>query len=145
MNRLKVILIFVILFVSVSYSYGASITPEQLVQSFNLRTIYSSYADTLRMYCGDYPSDFFVKEHIKITSKSAILESKNRYLKLEILDENLIEVTDIIKGRSYSAKCQYSVSFDEKHQDIRASQTYVEEIGICLPYPEALKRDWGEE
>ena len=145
MNRLKAILITTILLASVSYSFGASITPEQLVESFNLRTIYSSYAQTLKMYCGDYPSDFFVKEDIKITPKSAIFESKNRYLKLEILDENLIEVTDMIKGRDYSTKCKYPVSFDQKHHDIRASETYVEKIGVCIPYPEELKRDWGEE
>ncbi|KAF1073885.1 hypothetical protein [Halodesulfovibrio sp. MK-HDV] len=146
MNRVKAIFIAIMLLASVSSSYGASITPEKLIQSFNLRTVYSSYAQTLKMYCADYPKDFFDKKDIKVTQKSVVFESKTRYLKLEILDEDLVEMTDIIKGRSYSTKSQHPVFFDEKNKDIRTNETYIDyEIVPCVPFTEKCRRDMEED
>lgn len=141
MNSFRIIYIFVLLFISVSCSYGASVTPQRLAQSFNLRTVYSSYAQTLKMYCLDYPTDYFEKKNIKVTSNAVIFENNTRYLKLKILGEYLIEMTDVIKGRSYSTKSEYTVFYDDMNKDIRAKETYIDyEVEPCVPFTEKVRR-----
>lgn len=56
---ISILLILILLATYATSALGAKITPELLAQRFNLRTVFSSYAQSLKMYCVNYPVDFF--------------------------------------------------------------------------------------
>ena len=144
MKKLIIAVYFFLL--CVSPALAESITPQELVNKFNLRTIYSSLGQGLKSYCGSYPIDFMDISVLEFTEDSVTFDTSEEYFKIKILSPSQIEVTDIIKPpATYHTVKKYQIFYDKEHGDIRASEADIKISDPCEPYSERLRKgDYSE-
>lgn len=113
-------------------------TPKQIYQSFNMRTVRSSFGQGLKAFCGTYPKDFFNLSTAKFEKNKLILDAKEDYWLIEIINDHEFIMINKIKSGTYNSKSKHKYIVDKVTGEIRCNNFYIPESTPCKPYPE----DW---
>ena len=135
----KIFLIVLILLLSACSSkkpgieIDTDIWPYELYEKFNLRTIVSSYGNSLRYYCASYPKDFFKADSLYMPSTDKIvIYDLNKTLSFELVSKNQVIVTDQVND-SYNAQHLYTIYYNEENDDYRTDLYYIHKREDCVP------------
>ena len=125
-----------ILFTLISFNVVAKdLTLNDIYEKFNMRTVYSSYGPRLKYYCESYPKDYFPKENAKfIKGKQLELVSGNDIWVFTIKEPNTFFLNNQITKATYNSGKEYSVQYDEVHNDWRADKILIKKKGNCKKY-----------
>lgn len=118
--------------VSVAAEQPRKITPAAFVNEFNMRTIFSSYGQALKYYCGKYPNEFFSTIHYVSDTELRLYEDTN-YWQVNFEDDNRIFLLNKITGASYNSESIYQLGYFNSIHQWRASETLIEQEENCEP------------
>jgi len=116
--------------------FATEITLNDIFEKFNMRTIYSSYGQRLKYYCGTYPKDIFLKGNAKFNKKENKLElhSGSDIWVFKIEGSNKIFLNNKVTSATYDSGKEYAVKFDAKNNDWRVNKILIKEPKGCKKY-----------
>ena len=118
--------IFVLLFLSSATCQAKDLTIDDVYQSFNMRSIQSSYGQRLKYYCQSYLMEYFPAQFITEKTTSRItLDNDNSLWTISIIGKNRISVSNRMKGGTYNTIAEYDVAFNQKSSDWQAKETFI--------------------
>lgn len=116
-------------------SQAKDLSIDDVYQSFNLRSINSSYGQRLKHDCQSYLKDYFPASSITEKTKTKItLESGNDVWVIAIVGRNKIKVTNQITKASYLTSNEYELVFNKGTADWRAMETFIVVPAQCGNY-----------
>ncbi|PFG51968.1 uncharacterized protein DUF1311 [Marinobacter sp. LV10R520-4] len=118
--------------VSVAAEQPRKITPAAFVNEFNMRTIFSSYGQALKYYCGKYPNEFFSTIHYVSDTELRLYDDTN-YWQVNFEDDNRILLLNKIMGASYNSESMYHLGYFNSIHQWRASEALIEQEENCEP------------
>jgi len=117
------------------------IWPYELYNRFNLRTVFSSYTNSLKYYCATYPKDFYRPDQLYMPDTDTIvIEDEHKILTFQFITYDQISLTDETKSGNYKAKHLYTIYYNEEFDDYRTDTFYIKKREECEEYiiPEDL-------
>ena len=116
-------------------SQAKDLSIDDVYQSFNLRSINSSYGQRLKHYCQSYLKDYFPASSITEKTKTKMtLESGNDVWVIAIVGKNKINVTNHITKATYLSSNDYELLFNKGTADWRAKETFIDVPALCVNY-----------
>ncbi len=127
-------------------SQAKDLSIDDVYQSFNLRSINSSYGQRLKHYCQSYLNYYFpASSIIEKTKTTMTLESGNDLWVIAIVGKNKIKLTNQITKATYLTSNDYELVFNKGSADWRAKETFIDVSAQCVNYQGAvnLQRRFG--
>ena len=117
-------------------AFGQELTVEDLYNTFNMRTILSSFGQRLKYYCQSYPADFFAQDEVTMdqATKTLTLSSGNDLWEITILSDNAISVVNQLRKGTYNSYSEYSLHYDREAGDWRADKTFIARDKDCVDF-----------
>lgn len=110
-----------------------NLSPEEFVNKFNMRTIFSSYGPRLKYYCATYPFEYFsIIHHVSDTELN--LYDGSDYWSVRFEEGNRIILYNRITDASYRSQESYQLVYFESLDEWRADETKLERSDACEPF-----------
>ena len=109
------------------------LTPEAFVDKFNMRTVLSSYGQSLKYYCEQFPKQFFSKIHYASNTKLHLYNGTD-YWWVEFHANNKITLGNQITDASYRSQSTHKLAYSESEDEWRAEEAWIERPTNCEPF-----------